>query len=100
MSRARDISEAVDGMMLKSPVLRDQFVKERRKFRHQSSKAPLSHMTRVSRELIDAGGFDSSQNPWQRPTIGSHAEPTYFDPNPQARWAPAFKRALAKNMKE
>ncbi len=100
MSRAQQITEAVDSMMLKSPILRDQFTKERTKFRHQSSKTPLSHMTRVSRELVDAGGFDASQNPWNRPTIGRDAEATYFDPNPISRWAPAFKRVLTKNMKE
>lgn len=94
MSRAQQISEAIDSMLLGSASLRDSFLKERSKFRHQSSRVPLSHMIKVSRELVDAGGFDCSTNPFSRPTIGADAEGSYFDPNPHERLAPVFKKHI------
>jgi hypothetical protein len=92
-SRAQAILEAVDGLLLK-PTLRASFEREKSKFRRQSSKPSLRHMTRVARELGDNPGFDPSTNPHTLPTIGRDSRESYFDLHPQSRMAPLFKRRL------
>jgi hypothetical protein len=99
MSRAYQIAEAIDSLLLR-PTLRDAFLREKNKFRHQSSRTPISHMTRVARELVDTSDFDPATNPWTKPTCGQDAQPSWYDLHPQQRWAPVFKRSLATKMKE
>lgn len=97
-NRAQLITEAIDGFSLR-PSLRDSFFKERTKFRSQSSRPGMAHMTRVVRDLVDNQDFDPASNPFTRPTIGKDAEATWFDPNPQARMAPVFKKRLVGEAK-
>lgn len=98
LNRAQAITEAIDGFSLRS-TLRDSFFKERSKFRYQSSRPGIGHMTRVVRDLVDNQDFDPASNPFTRPTIGKDAEATWFDANPQARMAPLFKKRLVSEAK-
>lgn len=98
MNRAQKITESVDYMLLR-PSIRDSFLKEKSKFRHQNPRPPKSQYLRVIRDLVDNQDFDCSTNPWTQPTIGQDAQASYYDPNPQSRWAPQYKRKLSEAKK-
>ncbi len=70
MSRAQQISEAIDGFLLR-PIIRDQFFKEKNKFYRQSTKPPLSRHLEIVRNLVDNQDFDCANNVWAIPTIGA-----------------------------
>lgn len=100
MSKAeyiRELVESVGSAGIPREVrqqVQQQVHMERAKFRHADTGPSLSHALKVIRELDGVRGYRPDQNMTQRPTVGMDGEYDKYDPNPEARWDPGFRKQL------
>ena len=103
MNKAEYVVELVEAFGVPPEVraqVQRQIGLERGKFRRAQTGTPVSHALKVIKELDGVTGFRPDQNMTQRPTIGMDAEYDKYDPNPESRWDPEFrKQAEARKTK-